>query len=59
MSIRLLAKDIYHYQKKVHRLEKALESASLEKRIALENELRSARAQLRRLKSALDGKIGR
>ncbi len=59
MSIRLLARDIYHYQKEVERLQAALEAAPLKKRVAIEDELRKARAQLRQLQGALDGQIGR
>ena len=59
MSIRLLARDLYRSQKIVQQLEDELEVAPLEKRDAIENKLRKARADMQQLKRALDGQIGR
>lgn len=59
MSIKLLAKDLYHLQKEVYRLEEELSAATLNDRAAVEEKLRKARAQRAQLRRALDGKLQR
>ncbi|MFO8083612.1 MAG: hypothetical protein R6U27_04750 [Desulfobacterales bacterium] len=56
MSIRLIAKDLYQAIKEVERLEKKLENAPFEKREALENKLRKARAEERQIRNMLEAK---
>jgi hypothetical protein len=59
LSIKLLARDLYRFQKEVERLEKELAVSSLEKRRQIEEALRKARAEKESLRRALDGQIGR
>lgn len=59
MSIKLLAKDLYHLQKEVDRLEEELSAATLDDRAVVEEKLRKARAQRAQLRRALDGKLQR
>lgn len=59
MSIKLLAKDLYRFQREVERLEKMLTEASFEERIRLEAQLRHVKAEKARLQRVLDGQLGR
>jgi hypothetical protein len=59
MSIRLLAKDLYRYQKEVERLERELAIAPAAKQSAIADRLRQAKAERDLLRRALDGEIGR
>lgn len=59
MSIRLLAQDLYRFQKEVERLEKDLAAAPIEKRAQIEEKLRKAKAERESLRRALDGQLGR
>jgi hypothetical protein len=59
MSIKLLARDLYRFQKEVERLEKMFAEASFKERIRLEAQLRQAKAEKARLQRVLDGQLGR
>lgn len=59
MSIRLLAKDLYRYQKEVERLERELAIAPAAKQLAIADLLRQTKAERDLLRRALDGEIGR
>ena len=59
MSIKLLARDLYRARQEVEQLQDALEAAPLQKRAVIEDALRKARARMRQLRRALDGRIGR
>lgn len=59
MSLKLLARDLYHYQKLVERLEEELANAPISKRPHLEEKLRKAKSDRTMLRKALDGRIGR
>jgi hypothetical protein len=59
MSLKLLARDLYHYQKLVERLEEELANAPITKRRHLEQKLRRAKHEKAMLRKALDGRIGR
>ena len=59
MSIKLLAQDLYRYQKEVERLEKELTQAPIGKRTAIEEKLRKAKAEKEFLRRALDGQLER
>ena len=59
MSIKLLARDLYRYQKLVEQLEEELANAPLSKRTLLEEKLRKAKNEKALLKKALDGRIDR
>jgi len=59
MSIRLIAKDLYHLQQKVEQLEKQLETSAFEKRVRLEEQLRKTKAERDRMRRILDGQIDR
>lgn len=59
MSIKLLAKELYHFQKVVERLEKELASAPVEKKAPIEQKLRRARTEKEALRRALDGRLER
>lgn len=59
MSIKLLARDLYRFQREVERLEKMLAEASFEERVRLESQLRRAKAEKARLQRVLDGQLGR
>ena len=56
MSIRLIAKDLYRIINEVEKLEKEMENAPFEKREAMENKLRKARAEERQIRAMLDAK---
>ncbi len=55
MSIRHLATDLYRSRQKVEKLEKALAAAAPSELVAIEDELRRARAELQLLRKMLDG----
>ncbi len=59
MSLKLLARDLYRCQREVERLERALECVPSERKSALEEALRRARAERNQLRRVLDGQIGR
>ena len=59
MSIRLLARELYKLGQEVEQLEEKLAAATVEKRAAIEELLRKARAEKERVRRALDGQIGR
>lgn len=59
MSIKLLARDLYRYQKEVERLEGKLAAAAAHDRVRLEEKLRIARAKREQLRRALDGRLQR
>jgi len=59
MSIRLIAKDLYHLQQEVEELEKQLEKSAFEKRVRLEEQLRKTKAERDRMRRILDGQIDR
>ncbi len=56
MTIRMLAEELYRIIKEVEALEKALRKASLSERGAIEDQLRKAKAEERRLRGILDDK---
>ena len=55
MSIRLIAKELYHLFQVVERLEEQIENAPPEKRPELEDRLRKVRAERDRMKNTLEG----
>lgn len=55
MSIRALAIDLYRAKQTVERLEKAYDNASLDKRTALDQELKMAQKELAMLRRMLEG----
>jgi predicted nucleic acid-binding Zn-ribbon protein len=55
MSIRAIAIELYRAQQKVARLEKELEQAAPEEAAPLKEELRTARLELRQMRTMLDG----
>jgi hypothetical protein len=59
MSIKLLVRDLYRYQKEVERLERELAAAAAEKKAAIAERLRQTKADRDLLRRALDGEIGR
>lgn len=59
MSIKLLAQDLYRYQKEVARLENELAVSPPEKRARIEAELRLTIKDRDYLRRALDGQLGR
>ncbi len=56
MSIRLIAQDLYRVIREVEKLEKEMEKAPFEKREALENKLRKAKAEERQIRAMLEAK---
>lgn len=58
MSIQLLAKDLYRLIQEVETLEAALAAAPPAERPALQERLRTARAEKEQLRSALEGSKG-
>ncbi len=56
MSLQLIARDLYRALKEVEKLEKELEAASYDRREALENSLRKARAEERMLRNMIEAK---
>lgn len=59
MSIRLIARDLYRYQKEVERLERELADSPAEKQPAIAERLRQAKAERDLLRRVLDGAIDR
>jgi hypothetical protein len=59
MTIRAIAKDLYHFQQEVAALENKLAAAPLEAKADLERQLRKARAECNRLRRILDGQLDR
>jgi hypothetical protein len=59
MSIKLLARDLYHLQKEVECLEERLAVAPMEERSRIEEALRKVKAEKNQVRRALDGQIGR
>jgi uncharacterized protein (DUF3084 family) len=55
VSIRLIAKELYQLQQEVERLEREIEAAPSERRAALAEELRKARAEKDRMWRILEG----
>ena len=55
MSIRLIAKELYRLQQQVEQLQEKLAAAPSDRRVALEEKLRIARAERKRMRDALDG----
>ena len=55
MSIRLIARDLYHLIRKVSEIEKQIDDAPLERQEALTDELRKAKVERDRLRRVLDG----
>ncbi len=59
MSIKLLARELYHSQKVVEKLERALALCSRDEQAQIKEKLRKAWAEMNYLRRALDGEIGR
>jgi hypothetical protein len=59
MSIQLIAKDLYRYQKEVERLERELAMAPVAKQADVADRLRQTKSERDLLRRALDGVIGR
>ncbi len=59
MSIRLIAQELYQLRQKVEAIEKEMEVAPFEKRVALEKRLRQAREEWQQMRKILDGRIDR
>lgn len=55
MSIRMIARELYAFQKSVERLEEELSTAPLEKQADLRDRLRKARAEMGRMRQILNG----
>lgn len=56
MTVRMIAQELYQRIREVEELEKLLREAPLEKRPALEEHLRKARAERNRLQAILASK---
>ncbi|MGD2023508.1 MAG: hypothetical protein PVG96_17845 [Desulfobacterales bacterium] len=59
MTIRAIAKDLYHFQQKVDELEKKLAAAPQEAKDDIERQIRKAKAECHRLRRILDGHLDR
>ncbi|MBW1837251.1 MAG: hypothetical protein JRF71_14550 [Deltaproteobacteria bacterium] len=57
MSIRLIAKELYHLQKEVEKIEKQIEDASYEKREEMKDQLRKTKAERDRIRRMLNGSL--
>ncbi len=57
MSIRLIAKELYHFQKEVEKIEKQIEDASYEKREEMKDQLRKTKAERDRIRRMLNGSL--
>ena len=55
MSIRLIAKEYYHLQQEVEKLEAEIKSAPLYEREALRDRLRRLKAERERMRKILEG----
>lgn len=56
MAIRMLAKELYRLHQEVDKLEKDVKAAPVEKREALKDHLRKTKAEMERIRKALDGR---
>ena len=56
MSLRLIAQDLYRAIKEVEKLKKQLEAAPYDKREAIEDKLRKARAEEKLIRGMLEAK---
>lgn len=56
MSIRMLAKELYRLHQEVEKLEKDVKAAPAEKREALKDRLRQTKAEMERIRRALEGR---
>ncbi|MGD2096949.1 MAG: hypothetical protein PVG35_05165 [Desulfobacterales bacterium] len=59
MSIKGIARELYHLQQVVDALEKKLAAAPFGERADLERQLQKARAEHRQLRRILDGQLDR
>ena len=59
MTIREIAKHLYHLQQEIKALEKKLEGAPVEKRVEIEQQLREAKANHQRMRRILNGQLDR
>ena len=59
MTIRAIAKDLYHFQQEIAALENKLDAAPQEAKADIERQLRKARAECNRLRRILDGQLDR
>ena len=59
MTIRAIAKDLYHFQQEVAALEKKLDAAPQEAKADIERQIRKAKAECNRLRRILDGQLDR
>jgi len=59
MTIRAIAKDLYHFQQEVAALESKLDASPQEAKADIERQLRKARAECNRLRRILDGQLDR
>ena len=55
MSLRIIAKDLYRLQQEVEQLEKRLETAPVEDREAVKDDLRKVKADRDRMRRILEG----
>jgi len=55
MSIRMIARDLYHLEQEVEKLEKELVRAPIEERPALKDQIRKVKADRDKLRRALEG----
>jgi hypothetical protein len=55
MSVRLIAKDLYRIIREVETLEKQIETSPPQKREALEDQLRTLKAERNQMRRILDG----
>ena len=56
MSIRMIARELYHLQQEVGRLEKEIEAASIWEQERLKDQLRKAVAERDRMRKILDAR---
>ena len=59
MTIRAIAKDLYHFQQVVDELENKLDAAPQEAKADIERQIRKAKAECHRLRRILDGQLDR
>ena len=55
MSLKLIARELYHLKQEVEKLEQQVEDASMAERAELEDKLRKTRAEKVHLQRMLDG----
>jgi len=55
MSIRMIAKELYHLQQEVEKLEAQIDSAQSHEREAMADRLRRLKAEWKRMRKALNG----